>query len=65
MTSFPLNSGDKNVPFLLVMFSGNYFILLVSDNWIKCIFLTGPAKTSVAAFRLGYMVDFFLCAKEK
>lgn len=44
MTSFPLNSGDKNVPFLLVIFSGNYFILLASDDWIKCIFLTGPAK---------------------
>lgn len=44
MTSFPLNSGDKCVPFLLVIFSGNYFILLVSADWIECIFLTGPAK---------------------
>lgn len=30
--------------FLLVIFSGNYLILLVSADWIKCMFLTGPAQ---------------------
>lgn len=54
ITSFPLNL-DKNVSFLLVTLSGNYFIFLGSYSWLKMHISNTSCHKIQAGFYLGYL----------